>query len=78
MSLMGTLSILNNVQKESFSLIYDLGKQYFGHTSLIDDVPIKLTQFCYIPFPEPEAITGADPGGGVLGVRKTSREYDTF
>ena len=27
--------------------VYNLGKQFFGHPSRIDDVPIKLTQFCY-------------------------------
>ena len=30
------------------SLVYDLGKQFFGHPSRIHDVPIKLMQFCYI------------------------------
>ena len=49
MSLMGTLLILDGCPLKSFSLVYDLGKRFFGHPSHIDDVPIKLTQFCYIP-----------------------------
>ena len=33
--------------KKSFSLVYDLGKQIFGHPSHIDDVPCNLCKFCY-------------------------------
>ena len=47
MSLMGTSSLLDRCPKKSFSSVYDLGKQFFGHPSHIDDVPIKLTQYCY-------------------------------
>ena len=36
------------VLKTLFFSDYDLGKHFFGHSSRIDDVPIKLTQFCYI------------------------------
>ena len=49
MSLMGTSSILDRCPKKSFSSVYDLGKLFFGHPSCIDDVTIKLTQFCYMP-----------------------------
>ena len=47
MSLMGTSSILDGCPKKSFSLVYDLGKRFFGRPSRINDAPIKLTQFCY-------------------------------
>ena len=44
----GTSLILDGCLKKSFSSVYDLGKQFFGHPSRIDDVPCNLTQFCYI------------------------------
>ena len=47
MSLIGTSSILDGCPKKSFSSVHDLRKLFFGHRSRIDDVPIKLTQFCY-------------------------------
>ena len=34
------------VSKKSFSSVYDLRKQFFGHPSRIDDFPCNLTQFC--------------------------------
>ena len=44
----GKSSKLDGCLKKSFSSVYDLGKQFFGHPSCIDDFPCNLTQFCYI------------------------------
>ena len=38
-------SILDGGLKKSFSLVYYLGKRFFGHQSCIYDVPCNLTQF---------------------------------
>ena len=46
----GKLSILDGCLKKSFSSVYDLGKQFFGNPSGIDDFPCNLTQFCYIKY----------------------------
>ena len=43
----GKSLILDGCLKKSFSLVYDLGKRFFGHRSRIDDFPCNLTQFCY-------------------------------
>ena len=51
MGLYGTSSILDDCPKKSFSSAYDLGKRFFGHPSRIDNIPIKLTQFCHIMCP---------------------------
>ena len=44
----GKSLILDGCLKKSFSSVYDLGKQFFGHPSRIDGFPCNLTQFCYI------------------------------
>ena len=63
MSLMETSSILNGCPEKSFSSVYDLRKLFFGHPSRIDDVPIKLTQFCSMT-----AIDTIVDGGGFQNV----------
>ena len=42
---MGKSSILDGCPKKSFSLVYNIGKGFFGHPSHIDNVSIKLTSF---------------------------------
>ena len=75
MSLMGTSSILDGWPNESFSLVYDLGKLFFGHPSRIDDVPIKLTQFCYIIYRERWATTQEEGACEVLPRQKGSQNF---
>ena len=50
--------MLDGCPKKSFSSVYDLEKIFFGHPSGIDNVPIKLTQFCYIPDPISSCMVG--------------------
>ena len=49
---MGTSSIQDGCPKNGFPRSYTEEKDLLGHPSSIDDVPIKLIQFCYYYIPK--------------------------